>query len=157
MRISDWSSDVCSSDLRDLRPVLVLARAVRRGEPIDAGMLRAETRDVAQLPFGYLTELSSVAASEFRRPVGAGQVVSPADLEPERCVRRGALVTLIGRSEEHTSELQSLMRKSYAVFCFKKKQTTQILKVKTLQQSCHATDRTNTELTCRPLLSPPID
>src|SRR3546814_17620480 len=63
--------------VRDLRPVLVLARAVRRGEPIDAGMLRAETRDVAQLPFGYLTELSSVAASEFRRPVGAGQVVSP--------------------------------------------------------------------------------
>src|SRR3546814_7484362 len=68
--------------VRDLRPVLVLARAVRRGEPIDAGMLRAETRDVAQLPFGYLTELRSV---------------------------------------EHTSELQSLMRLSYAVFCLKKK------------------------------------
>src|SRR3546814_19634957 len=116
MRISDWSSDVCSSDLsnnvsvrcegptawtlyvpvrvRDLRPVLVLARAVRRGEPIDAGMLRAETRDVAQLPFGYLTELSRVAASAFRRPVGAGQVVAPADPEPERCVRRGERGTL---------------------------------------------------------------
>src|SRR3546814_20303731 len=61
-------------------------------------MLRAETRDVAQLPFGYLTELSSVAASEFRRPVGAGPVVSPDDREPERCVRRGHLVTLIGRA-----------------------------------------------------------
>src|SRR3546814_20061835 len=106
MRISDWSSDVCSSDL--LRPVLVLARAVRRGEPIDAGMLRAETRDVAQLPFGYLTELSSVAAREFRRPVGAGQVVSPADLEPERCVRRGGLVPLnkIGQAAGRDRVLQ---------------------------------------------------
>lgn len=84
--------------VRDLRPVLVLTRAVRRGETIDASMLRAETRDIAQLPFGYLTEVSSVAANEFRRPVGAGQVVSPADLEPERCVRRGDLVTLIGRA-----------------------------------------------------------
>lgn len=84
--------------VRDLRPVLVLTRAVRRGERIDAGMLRAETRDIAQLPFGYLSDVSSVAANEFRRPVGAGQVVSPADLEPERCVRRGDLVTLIGRA-----------------------------------------------------------
>lgn len=82
--------------VRDLRPVLVLTRAVRRGEQIDAGMLRVETRDIAQLPFGYLSDVSSVASNEFRRPVGAGQVVSPADLEPERCVRRGDLVTLIG-------------------------------------------------------------
>src|SRR3546814_2855843 len=44
----------------------------------------------------------------------------PAAAEPVRAARR-----VTGRSEEHTSELQSLMRISYAVFCLKKKNTTQ--------------------------------
>src|SRR3546814_5193780 len=42
---------------------------------------------------------------------------------PQLRTRRGALAAGIGRSEEHTSELQSLMRISYAVFCLKKKTT----------------------------------
>src|SRR3546814_1922040 len=75
LRISDWSSDVCSSDLR------AAACAVLRKRPDDPGIHRA------------------------RRRTGAADPGSP---EP-------------GRSEEHTSELQSLMRISYAVFCLKKK------------------------------------
>jgi flagella basal body P-ring formation protein FlgA len=84
--------------IRDLRPVLVLTRAVRRGETVDASVLRSETRDIAQLPFGYVSDAAMIAGNEFRRPVGAGQALSPADIEPERCIRRGDLVTLIGRA-----------------------------------------------------------
>src|SRR3546814_3619893 len=75
MRISDWSSDVCSSDL--------LARRRRPGAAARIGRRAHRQRR--------------------RRPGGAGH-------RPRR-------------SEEHTSELQSLMRISYAVFCLKKKKT----------------------------------
>ncbi|NGY04401.1 flagellar basal body P-ring formation protein FlgA [Solimonas terrae] len=84
--------------VRDLRPVLVLTRAVRRGERVDASVLHSETRDVAQLPFGFVSDAATLVGSEFSRPIGAGQAVSPADVEAERCVRRGDLVTLIGRA-----------------------------------------------------------
>src|SRR3546814_7095182 len=84
MRISDWSSDVCSSDL-SWRVSSV------DGEADDADQLVA-LRDDAHLP---------VTA----RIGGEAALVRPC------------------RSEEHTSELQSLMRISYAVFCLKKKNT----------------------------------
>jgi flagella basal body P-ring formation protein FlgA len=84
--------------VRDLRPVLVLTRSVRRGDSITPDMVRAETRDVATLPFGYITDLAALAESELRRPLAIGQTLSPNDLEPARCVRRGDLVTLIGRA-----------------------------------------------------------
>src|SRR3546814_6387547 len=87
MRISDWSSDVCSSDL-----ILPPSYPQRRQRIEDGrmGMQKIRLPDARQ--FIHL----------------AGQC---ADLPPftER------------RSEEHTSELQSLMRISYAVFCLKKK------------------------------------
>lgn len=84
--------------VRDLRPVLVLTRAVRRGEPVEAGLFRTETRDVAQLPFGHLAALAAGAPTEFRRPLTAGQAPGPDDLAPARCIRRGDPVTLVGRS-----------------------------------------------------------
>src|SRR3546814_9746725 len=91
MRISDWSSDVCSSDLQD--PVLLL-------HPADAAAGRA----------------GPDAGALLRRPQ---------DQERCRCARHSGnqaeLYLLPCRSEEHTSELQSLMRISYAVFCLKKK------------------------------------
>src|SRR3546814_1359464 len=89
MRISDWSSDVCSSDLRI---------------PGDAAVNAARLGTAAE-----------------RRNIGA---------RPDRGVDAGAVLGdgiagdgdgRAGRSEEHTSELQSLMRISYAVFCLKKK------------------------------------
>src|SRR3546814_8824731 len=103
MRISDWSSDVCSSDLNGRRlaaepPVLRVKRRVqslRRERPVAIGDRDAEAH----------------AAFDDRgqRPclrIFAGRL---------RDQRRGKT-----RSEEHTSELQSLMRSSYAVFCLKK-------------------------------------
>src|SRR3546814_2019616 len=70
-----------------------------------------------------------MALSDFlnrKRPPldgGTGEGVSPlsGDLAGNEAVRRKQRLLLAGRSEEHTSELQSLMRSSYAVFCLKKK------------------------------------
>src|SRR3546814_3547870 len=102
MRISDWSSAVCSSDLQQLgdsgvkRQLLLLPEVVELDEP--AAQRLAERA-------GELAELGLVVEA-----FGPGAVV----------VRE--VPALLGeRSEEHTSELQSLMRISYAVFCLKKK------------------------------------
>src|SRR3546814_2844536 len=95
MRISDWSSDVCSSDLIQRHHV----RLLPQGPQV---LLRDEP---AQLP----------ACHEHVR--GGDQDRS----EVRAGVCRHGGRTLVPRSEEHTSELQSLMRISYAVFCLKKK------------------------------------
>src|SRR3546814_6302111 len=106
MRISDWSSDVCSSDLvgngeevaEALEPRLV--RHVRgmcrhnelhRPRPISVQLRHERGRDTLELPDEDLLHLR--------------------------------MKVRLRRSEEHTSELQSLMRISYAVFCLKKKKT----------------------------------
>src|SRR3546814_7238796 len=108
MRISDWSSDVCSSDLRPSAllhkedaaalPLAVLQpdigqRLVLEHLRLDAGITR---EDLAEL---HLLQPQ-------RLDVGDPQFLQPFALH---------------RSEEHTSELQSLMRISYAVFCLKNK------------------------------------
>src|SRR3546814_7107899 len=106
MRISDCSSDVCSSDLV----------ANHSGEIADQeDHLVAE---VLELP--HLVEQHGVADVQVRRGrVEAGlDPQRPARLQP--CFELLALENLVGtarRSEEHTSELQSLMRISYDVFC----------------------------------------
>src|SRR3546814_1167491 len=115
MRISDWSSDVCSSDL------------AARG---DYPALSADT------PIDLLVVGGSQSARVF------GEVVPPALLALSPEIRSRLRVALqykgddadaiaarlreAGRSEEHTSELQSLMRISYAVFCLKKKNTKKV-------------------------------
>src|SRR3546814_9586911 len=83
MRISDWSSDVCSSDL-----------------------FGKGAQGLASLIEDILKKQGEPNAYIVGREAG------------------GALVIGVRRSEEHTSELQSLMRISYAVFCLKKKKTT---------------------------------
>src|SRR3546814_6935987 len=105
MRISDWSSDVCSSDLRLLglhlqqRQVGVLVAAD------DGGIQRSAVRQ---------HDLHLVRVGD---DVVVGDDVA-ARVDDEAGAERAATA---GRSEEHTSELQSLMRISYAVFCLKKK------------------------------------
>src|SRR3546814_1639659 len=110
MRISDWSSDVCSSDLEEA--VGAFEDRARREE----SGAREERRPVARL----------------RRPAGmqplgpgtVGQVLD--DAGGGRGGDAKAMASCCARSEEHTSELQSLMRISYAVFCLKtKKKPTQ--------------------------------
>src|SRR3546814_10623903 len=106
MRISDWSSDVCSSDL-------ALPRAAR-----DA---RRSDRVAPPHPSLYAVDM------------GRDGVAAPQGLDHQNLIRPNipldeTYITYIIpinriRSEEHTSELQSLMRSSYAVFCLKKKTT----------------------------------
>src|SRR3546814_2262687 len=112
MRISDWSSDVCSSDLgrqpRADRGDLLQARQQRPHlAALGGAALRPCARDVPARPLrqGHLPQLRH--AGSVRRQL--------------RALRRDVLADRAQRSEEHTSELQSLMRISYAVFCLKKK------------------------------------
>src|SRR3546814_5122861 len=103
MRISDWSSDVCSSDLGTRRSVL--HRAGSPQAPSGTGCRHRTARPGIRRRYG------SEASRALVGPLSAG-------------CRRDAKARRVAhqvRSEEHTSELQSLMRNSYAVFCLKKK------------------------------------
>src|SRR3546814_3617112 len=112
MRISDWSSDVCSSDL--------------------AGML-ADALAALQ----NLEPVAALRASRWVYPlVNTAHIAGIALLF-------GAIAPLDLRSEEHTSELQSLMRISYAVFCLKKKNIQYHIM---FIHKTRATDTTNTRM-----------
>src|SRR3546814_3421576 len=116
MRISDWSSDVCSSDLDRLDVAVgpgaepgvgISGRQGDRVQPVDLGAIR-DARAV-RIPIGP-------PVAPLRAGDAGGAVIGIDD------PRQGVpLVAVASRSEEHTSELQSLMRSSYAVFCLKKK------------------------------------
>src|SRR3546814_6001464 len=117
MRISDWSSDVCSSDL-----------------PLDAYQATLNRVGVKR----YADVLKQLHSSEQIIKI-AGTIISKQERTSQKTGNRFAFVQCSDasgmfevmlfseilaqhrRSEEHTSELQSLMRISYAVFCFKKK------------------------------------
>src|SRR3546814_7410484 len=125
MRISDWSSDVCSSDLtassqlddsrRRLRQLLSASRRHRR---VHSWM---ESRRLG-LPSSHATPTSdrissASGVSRKARPKRS----SPPSFKKKDIRHRRSSISSRARSEEHTSELQSLMRNSYAVFCLKKK------------------------------------
>src|SRR3546814_6044727 len=117
MRISDWSSDVCSSDLQ--------ADPQRRHDL----RLAAEVDDrFGRLQADLDLRVRGKEATQPRHQPGRGHRRRCADREPVVVARGERLQRLADgvqvRSEEHTSELQSLMRISYAVFCLKKKNTT---------------------------------
>src|SRR3546814_1918127 len=101
MRISDWSSDVCSSDLEGNDPGMIF----RRWSPADS--LAPGHASVGQ----PLPEAPAVVPDAIIAPLLAF------DRRLNRLGQGGGHY----RSEEHTFELQSLMRISYAVFCLKKK------------------------------------
>src|SRR3546814_3997120 len=105
MRISDWSSDVCSSDLPQSQKIVesdhdATARTRRR---TSAHHRRDRIR--------------------ARRRGSSRQDAGTAARQEDDVLRRrtAGLSSVFRRSEEHTTELQSLMRTSYAVFCLKKK------------------------------------
>src|SRR3546814_9915235 len=126
MRISDWSSDVCSSDLhprvdaaeRHLIPLL--------HGPVDAGNLAAFSGGAGDGRAGRFLDLK-VRAGVIGMPVGVPYIgdlpAAPRRLGQYRRPhgridhRRPSALRIMHRSEETTSELQSLMRSSYAVFC----------------------------------------
>src|SRR3546814_2736600 len=100
MRISDWSLDVCSSDL------------IQADVAVDFGTANMMLGEAGS---GILFDEPSVCCF-----VGHGRRsrLYAAGVDAHAIMERAT------RSEEHTSELQSLMRSSYAVFCLKKKTTT---------------------------------
>src|SRR3546814_2043213 len=104
MRISDWSSDVCSSDLLGTK-----TSPAHADSPESAAVVAASASSIGPLP-------RSIRASIAARSSAEG---SSACIIPSTNSRNPVSVGI--RSEEHTSELQSLMRISYAVFCLKKK------------------------------------
>src|SRR3546814_5980890 len=102
MRISDWSSDVCSSDLVPVS---------RRREASKPDTNRPRMLDAWLSPTSQLCGSVSPVSSLNRSPAFSARV---------RGMLRTSSTAPSKRSEEHTSELQSLMRISYAVFCLKK-------------------------------------
>src|SRR3546814_9772579 len=115
MRISDWSSDVCSSDLHSIDGFpFVVSHA---GRYVDGFQTREAAEEYVNT-YSYKTapavimehiEVSFGVPEEWESP--AAGIAS--------------VLRAVARSEEHTSELQSLMRISYAVFCLKKKKKKQ--------------------------------
>src|SRR3546814_1306423 len=124
MRISDWSSDVCSSDLR----------RGQRGQQTDKGAPRDHRA-------GRCNRLSPTAATRAPGPLASAKLVSAYSsvtfptmrscagtlVRQAKPAQRSKSDETATRSEVHTSELQYLMRTSYAVFCVKKKKTTQMM------------------------------
>src|SRR3546814_6488790 len=130
MRISDWSSDVCSSDLREDRLALV--------------PLNFPSGRTAICHLRRLREVDRANRTGQRAAIGAAignrraRLIGPRARRSRKIIARRAIIdrgsrrrrddrarrTVERRSEEHTSELQSLMRISYAVFCLKKKKKT---------------------------------
>src|SRR3546814_8363508 len=107
MRISDWSSDVCSSDLSE--------------SPI-GGLVQVSTFVRNQKVVEYIVADAGLGIPATLRS-GRPEIGTDTDAL-DRAIREGVTRDKSigqGRSEEHTSELQSLMRISYAVFCLKKK------------------------------------
>src|SRR3546814_4884939 len=119
MRISDWSSDVCSSDLNKL------LHSCRATAPKDN-----EAHDPSRAPDQH-SQFSGVPHRAAKRGIiaichdaGVGLASLQHCTRKHEPFRRGGAAWL-HRSEEHTSELQSLMRISYAVFCLKNKKKQQ--------------------------------
>src|SRR3546814_6642042 len=135
MRISDWSSDVCSSDLpREFRhpsvggvaPTYSLRRRAITNPSTTTAATATKSSHVGQRRgcgcTGCASDSTAVGVAVVSRSVhlpsrSSSRSASGGSLKARQVMRRS-------RSEEHTSELQSLMRISYAVFCLKKKKQT---------------------------------
>src|SRR3546814_1042122 len=114
MRMSDWSSDVCSSDLHEI--VYATANGllgsfdINRGDPQNGW-------DTDQFP----NDAAEAALALYHVMNAGGFTTGGFNFDAK--IRRQSIDPVDLRSEEHTSELQSLMRISYAVFFLKKKTT----------------------------------
>src|SRR3546814_2262968 len=116
MRMSDWSSDVCSSDLK------ARLKRARHIDIIEATEARRHEQNLSTAVAQDVADLRLAIDWDDGIADKAADTTSQVDyrgFEP------------VGRSEEHTSELQSLMRISYAVFCLKKQKNKIINKKKT--------------------------
>src|SRR3546814_6901386 len=120
MRISDWSSDVCSSDLTNnkhrVQTVAEMAGLKVRVQQSPSSVDFFESLNTNAIPMSWnqlYTALETNTVDGQENPIGTIHMAKLNDVQK--------YMTLTARSEEHTSELKSLMRISYAVFCLKKK------------------------------------
>src|SRR3546814_1452562 len=115
MRISDWSSDVCSSDL------------LRHREKAVIGRIEQSNHEQGRCPGDDLREDLTARSPDYRAAHAAPERLGAFLICADALEFRGfthhffLLARVSPRSEEHTSELQSLMRISYVVFCLNKK------------------------------------
>src|SRR3546814_2345531 len=138
MRISDWSSDVCSSDLTFIATSPLHMRVKLNKTPeevleaINASVSLARNlvpdvewsaEDATRSDPDFLARAIEVAIKAGARTINLPDTVGYATPETYGRMFREMRERVPNRSEEHTSELQSLMRTSYAVFCLKKKKT----------------------------------
>src|SRR3546814_6080465 len=129
MRISDWSSDVCSSDLRSLTSQHLsssfqLRDTLTQGFDAVGGEAHSASGRVALCWFNAGHLIAVPVRRMFPQPlyqfiIGHWLPFRWALYSPHQS-SRATVGQIVIRSEEHTSELQSLMRISYAVFCLKK-------------------------------------
>src|SRR3546814_4171490 len=119
MRISDWSSDVCSSDL--VAATITAHHLLYNRNALFQGGIRPHWYCLPVLKREtHRQALIDAATSQSDRFfLGTDSAPHPKGLKEHACG--------CARSEEHTSELQSLMRISYAVFCLKKKKSRRIV------------------------------
>src|SRR3546814_1090056 len=139
MRIRDWSSDLCSSDLWHAQPPGWRVRPPDRRSGGDSPHLR---RQAASQQAGTSSRGARRHPDDRGRRSGGRR---PGQVGPNQLRRhsRRAGPARATRSEEHTSELQSLMRTSYAVFCLKKKKKHKNTKLKTKPNNAkHTTSHT---------------
>src|SRR3546814_7576467 len=124
LRISDWSSDVCSSDLKVIAFIekyCVVPEGKLVGKPLKLEDFQKRfIREVYDNPKGTRRGFLSIARKNGKSGLIAAMVLAHI-VGPEARLN-AQIVSGARRSEEHTSELQSLMRISYAVFCLTKKQ-----------------------------------
>src|SRR3546814_1220064 len=115
MRISDWSSDVCSSDR--------LAELFQDGADIRAHIAEIIRREhqADDITREVLFDVRRVFVTPFDRSAIIDLIGTMDDAIDQMNATGKSIELYELRSEEHTSELQSLMRISYAVFCLKKK------------------------------------
>src|SRR3546814_7358345 len=133
MRISDWSSDVCSSDLDQGRVDAVLLQfpdGQSRTLHPRPRLVREHLVDASQRDAGAdHAQRGAETSGSQRAGVAVGEHAAPRLDQPGAELAHAAVGgeildfdrARLARSEEHTSELQSLMRSSYAVFCLKQK------------------------------------
>src|SRR3546814_1485289 len=131
MRISDWSSDVCSSDLR-----LTSSSATKGNSPSKrrSAPCTVATGPITRQPQSSSNSWRSIAIRNSSSTIRI--VFCMTNYQPAREAFPSGMTISASkppRSEEHTSELQSLMRNSYAVLCLKKKTNTHDKKIESHQ------------------------
>src|SRR3546814_5974172 len=135
MRISDWSSDVCSSDLGGVTPTATIALAdggdcIKEDSVDNPITFTASAGDSSDELTTVVIELPGIHLGHIGHDGYFG--IDPTEVQTvdfhDTATSTTITITLKPgveslRSEEHTSELQSLMRTSYAAFCLKKNHT----------------------------------